>query len=49
MAERLECLREMANEGTLTVLEQADYEEFVEGSDILMLIKDHARSSLRRG
>lgn len=44
MMQRLEFLREKANEGTLTEQERAEYEGFVEGDDLLMLIKDQARS-----
>jgi hypothetical protein len=49
MMERLEFLREKANEGTLTEQERAEYEGFVEGNDLLMLIKDQARSVLQNG
>lgn len=49
MMQRLECLREKANEGTLTEQERAEYEGFVEGNDLLMLIKDQARSMLQNG
>ncbi len=47
--QRLEYLREKANEGTLTNPEQVEYEGFVEGNDLLMLIKDQARSVLQHG
>lgn len=47
--ERLEYLREKANEGTLTDQERVEYEGFVEGNDLLMLIKDQARSVLQHG
>jgi len=47
--QRLEYLREKANEGTLTDPEQVEYEGFVEGNDLLMLIKDQARSVLQHG
>jgi hypothetical protein len=49
MMQRLEFLREKANEGTLTEQERAEYEGFVEGNDLLMLIKDQARSMLQNG
>jgi hypothetical protein len=49
MMQRLELLREKANEGTLTEQERAEYEGFVEGNDLLMLIKDQARSMLQNG
>ena len=47
--ERLEYLREKANEGTLTEEERAEYDGFVEGNDLVMLIKDQARSVLQHG
>ena len=47
--ERLDDLREKANEGTLTAEERAEYEDFVEGNDLVMLIKDQARCVLHRG
>ena len=46
---RLDDLREKANEGTLTDQERVEYEGFVEGNDLLMLIKDQARSVLHNG
>jgi len=46
---RLDDLREKANEGTLTDQERVEYEGFVEGNDLLMLIKDQARSVLYNG
>lgn len=49
MMQRLEFLREKANEGTLTEQERTEYEGFVEGNDLLMLIKDQARSVLQNG
>ncbi|MEZ6100479.1 MAG: hypothetical protein R3E01_16040 [Pirellulaceae bacterium] len=49
MMQRLESLRDKANEGTLTEQERAEYEGFVEGNDLLMLIKDQARSVLQNG
>ena len=49
MMQRLEYLREKANEGTLTEQERAEYDGFVEGNDLLMLIKDQARSVLQHG
>ncbi len=45
--QRLEYLRDRANEGTLTDEERAEYEGFVEGNDLLMLLKDQARSVLQ--
>jgi hypothetical protein len=47
--ERLDYLREKANEGTLSEEERAEYEGFVAGNDLLMLIKDQARSVLQHG
>jgi len=47
--ERLDDLREKANEGTLTADERAEYDDFVEGNDLVMLIKDQARCVLHRG
>ncbi|MEO8497897.1 MAG: hypothetical protein ABI614_22750 [Planctomycetota bacterium] len=46
---RLEELREKANDGSLTEQERVEYEDFVEGIDFLMLIKDQARSVLQHG
>ncbi len=47
--QRLEYLREKANEGTLTDEERVEYEGFVEGNDLLMLIREQARSVLQHG
>ena len=47
--ERLDYLREKANEGTLTDEERTEYDGFVEGNDLVMLIKDQARSILHHG
>jgi len=47
--QRLDYLREKANEGTLTEQERAEYEGFVEGNDLVMLIKSQARSVLQHG
>ena len=47
--ERLDDLREKANEGTLTAEERAEYDDFVEGNDLVMLIKDQGRCVLHRG
>lgn len=44
--ERLEKLREKANEGRLTEAEKAECEEFVEAQDWLALLKDKARAVL---
>jgi hypothetical protein len=46
--ERLEDLREKANEGTLTEADREEYEDFVEANDVLTLLKDKARSFLVR-
>ena len=47
--ERLDDLRKRANEGTLTAEERVEYDDFVEGNDLVMLIKDQARCVLHRG
>jgi hypothetical protein len=47
MMQRLEFLREKADEGRLTEQERAEYEAFVEGNDLSMPIKDQARSMLQ--
>ncbi|MDA1051611.1 MAG: hypothetical protein O3C40_14170 [Planctomycetota bacterium] len=44
--ERLEYLREKANEGTLSEADREEYEDFVEANDVLTLLKDKARSVL---
>jgi hypothetical protein len=40
---RLEELREKANDGQLTDAERTEYEEFVEATDLLTLLKEKAR------
>jgi len=47
--QRLEKLRTKANDGTLGDTEKEEYEAFVEANDVLMLIKDQARSVLQHG
>ena len=47
--ERLDDLRAKANEEALTAEERAEYDGFVEGNDLVMLIKDQARCVLHRG
>ncbi len=47
--QRLEHLRERANEGDLTDAERAEYEEFVEALDFVGLLKAHARAMLNSG
>ena len=47
--ERLDYLRSKANEGNLSEQERIEYEGFVEGNDLLMLLKQQARSSLDHG
>jgi hypothetical protein len=49
LLQRLDYLRGKANEGTLTEQERLEYEGFVEGNDLVMLIKGQARSLLRHG
>jgi BioD-like phosphotransacetylase family protein len=48
MMERLEHLREKANDGTLAEADREEYEDFVEANDVLTLLKDKARSLLVR-
>jgi hypothetical protein len=48
MIERLECLRNKANDGNLSAQERIEYEEFVEANDLLMLLRETARSVLRQ-
>jgi hypothetical protein len=43
---RLEQLRGKANEGQLTEADRAEYEEFIEGMDIMGLLKAKARAAL---
>ena len=45
---RLEVLREKANEGRLTEGEKAEYEEIVEGLDIMGILKAKARAALSK-
>lgn len=49
LLQRLETLRDKANQGALTPAEQADYEEFVESMDLLAILKSKARVALTRG
>lgn len=46
--ERIEELREKANEGRLSDEERAEYEEAVEGLDLLGVVKSKARAALAR-
>jgi hypothetical protein len=48
MIERLEYLRNKANDGNLSAKERNEYEEFVEANDLLMLLRETARSVLRQ-
>lgn len=45
---RLEELRTKANLGTLSDAERAQYEEFVEGLDLLSILKSKARARLEK-
>ena len=44
--QKLEHLRQQANEGTLSDAERAEYEEFAETLDFVGLLKAHARAVL---
>jgi len=46
--QRLEQLRAKANAGMLTDAERAEYEEFVEGMDLLSILKAKARAVLAK-
>ena len=48
MIERLQYLRDKANEGELTQEERNEYEAFIEANDLLTLLKDKARSVLQQ-
>jgi hypothetical protein len=48
LLQRLEALRDKANEGTLTPAERADYEEFIESMDLVAILKSKARVALSR-
>ena len=48
MMERLQYLRDKANEGELTQEERSEYEAFIEANDLLTLLKDKARSVLQQ-
>jgi hypothetical protein len=48
MIERLEYLRNKANDGNLSAKERNEYEEFVEANDLLMLLRETACSVLRQ-
>lgn len=45
---RLEHLRVKANDGTLTALERTEYEEIVEGIDLVSILKAKARAILEK-
>ena len=45
---RLEALREKANEGQLSESDRAEYEEIVEGLDILGILKAKARAAMSK-
>jgi hypothetical protein len=46
--DRIDELREKANEGKLSEAERAEYEEFVESIDIVAILKAKARTFLAR-
>jgi hypothetical protein len=48
MQARLDELAEKANRGQLTDQERADYEEYVEGMDLIGILKAKARKVLER-
>ena len=48
MQARIEELREKANEGRLSDEEQAEYQEFVEGIDLIGILKAKARAALAK-
>ncbi len=45
---RIEQLREKSNDGCLTENERAEYEEFVEGLDIMGILKAKARAAMSK-
>jgi hypothetical protein len=45
---RLDELREKANEGLLTAAEREEYEEFIEGMDLMGILKAKARAALAK-
>lgn len=45
---RIERLREKANDGTLTLEEDAEYKEFVEAVDVISIIQSKARKFLAK-
>ena len=48
LQERLNVLAEKANDGLLTVEEQYEYEQYIEGIDLLGIFKAQARLALLR-
>jgi hypothetical protein len=48
LQERLNSLASKANEGVLTAAEQSEYEQYVEGIDLLGIFKAQARLALLR-
>lgn len=46
--ERIEELREKASEGQLTGVESTEYEEFIEGMDLMGILKSKARSAMAK-
>lgn len=45
-ASRIEELRQKANDGTLTPVEDADYKDFVEAVDVISILQSKARKFL---
>jgi hypothetical protein len=45
---RIEQLREKANEGRLTEAEREEYEEFIEGMDLIGILKAKARAAMAK-
>lgn len=46
--DRIEHLRSKASEGALTVAEQEEYEEFIEGMDLMGILKAKARVAMAK-
>lgn len=46
--DRIEELREKANEGLLTDDEKSEYEDFIEGMDLMGILKSKARAAIAK-
>ena len=46
--DRIEELREKANEGLLTDDEKSEYEDFIEGMDLIGILKSKARAAIAK-